>query len=638
MKRLRRLPRSNARRALHALGILALLGAADASGASSSASQAGAETSRHKVDRAVLEASARGEADFLVVLRDQADLSAARHIRVKQDRGRWVYETLRALAMRTQGDLVGALHALGVEHRAFWVVNMVQVRGDRAVVERLAGAPEVARIVADATLQRNPPRIDSAPPGAAPDLAAPTRNAAPDPPRVATVEWNVQNVNAPAVWAQGITGRGAVVGGMDTGYEWDHPALRPQYRGAQRGVVQHDYNWHDAIHSGGPLHCPSDSPEPCDGDLSGHGTHTMGTAVGDDGRGNQIGVAPDALWIGCRCWEQRFRTRLSYVTECLEWFIAPTTVQGMNADPAMAPHAITNSWVCDPAEGCTDPNVLLQVVENVRAAGIVVVAGAGNDGPECTTVVYPPAIYGASFSVGATTSTDAIAVFSSRGPVLVDGSARMKPDISAPGQNVRSSIPGGGFQGGWNGTSMATPHVSGAVALLVSAVPALAGQVEEIEDILRTSAVPLTTAEGCGGDSEFAVPNNTFGHGRLDVWAAYQEALARQTAVDDPETQPTPDANPLPSVSRLLPNRPNPFNPGTRIAFEVAAPAFVTLDVHDVAGRRVRRLLARAHAPGRHEFVWDGRNAAGNHVASGIYVIRFEADRISQSRRIVLLR
>ena len=591
-----------------------------------------------KGEQRVLDAAARGEGDFLVLLRDQADLRAARSIESKQDRGRWVYEALRGVATRTQPDLVATLRTLGVEHRAFWVVNMIQVRGARGLVERLARDARVARIVDNATLQRAVPRVEAAP-GFAND-GQPRDGAARDAgaPRIATIEWNIQKVGAPAVWAAGVTGQGAVVGGMDTGYQWDHPALRSQYRGWQRGAVQHDYNWHDAVHSGGPLHCPSDSPEPCDGDLGGHGTHTMGTAVGDDGGGNQIGVAPGAQWIGCRCWEQQFRTRLSYVTECLEWFIAPTTVDGRNPDPAMAPHAITNSWVCDPAEGCQNPNVLLQVVENVRAAGIVVVAGAGNDGPECSTVFYPPAIYDASFSVGATTSADAIANFSSRGPVLIDGSQGLKPDLSAPGQGVRSSVPGNGFQGGWNGTSMATPHVSGAVALLVSALPALAGRVDEIEDILRTSALPLPTDEGCGGDPELAIPNNTFGAGRLDVWAAYQEALTRQTALGNPHTEPGPNRAPRGRLARLLPNRPNPFNPGTRIAFEVGAPSMVTLDIHDVAGRHVRRLLSRRHDPGTYGTLWDGSDQHGNESPSGIYVVRFGADRVQQSRRIVLVR
>ena len=193
-------------------------------------------------------------------------------------------------------------------------------------------------------------------------------------------------------------------------------------------------------------------------------------------------------------------------------------------DPTKAPDVINNSWACPPSEGCTDPNVLLAVVQAVRAAGIVTVHSAGNDGWACSTVRDPAAIYAESFSVGATYVTsdnqDNIAAFSSRGPVTIDGSNRRKPDVSAPGVGIRSSYPGGGYTN-MSGTSMAGPHVAGAVALLISAYPGLAGKVDQIENILEQSAVHLTSDEGCGGDSATAVPNNVYGWGRIDVLAAF---------------------------------------------------------------------------------------------------------------------
>jgi subtilisin family serine protease len=138
---------------------------------------------------------------------------------------------------------------------------------------------------------------------------------------------------------------------------------------------------------------------------------------------------------------------------------------------------INNSWSCTAGEGCTDPTVLLTVVNNVRAAGIVTVNSAGNGGSACSSINTPAAIYDASFTVGATDSNDVIAAMSSRGPVTVDGSNRRKPDASAPGVNIRSSVRGGGYQSGWSGTSMAAPHVAGLVALLISADPSLAWQI-----------------------------------------------------------------------------------------------------------------------------------------------------------------
>lgn len=573
-----------------------------------------------KVAPEVLASAAGGDVAFLVVLTSQADLDAAERLRSKEAKGRFVFDTLSELAARTQPPVLSTLDAAGAVARPFWIVNMVWARGDLQLIERLARMSEVARIDADSRLSREQVRIDT---------VAPTGVAA-----VAGIEWNIRKVNAPAVWAAGVIGDGAVVAGMDTGYQWDHPALIRQYRGWSPKGVRHDYSWHDAIHAGGDFECPSDSPQPCDS--QGHGTHTMGTVVGDDGLSNQIGVAPGARWIGCRCWEPVRRTAVSYVTECFQWFVAPTDMGGANPDPGMAPHAITNSWVCEPDEGCKDLNVLRPVVENVRAAGIVVVGGAGNDGPGCTTVFYPPAIYEATFSVGATTDADWIAAFSSRGPVLSDGSGRLKPDITAPGQNVRSAVPGGGFQGGWNGTSMATPHVTGAVALLVSAVPSLAGHVDIIQDILIRTAVPLTSGEDCGDVSGSSVPNNTFGNGRLDVLAAYEYAVSL-TSVEDA----LPDEVATRSVRRwhLFPNVPNPFNPTTRIEYEVAAQVPVTLRVYDVAGRLVRELVARRRPePGKHVVVWDGRDDAGRAVPSGVYVYRLRSRLDVRSLSMTLVR
>jgi subtilisin family serine protease len=573
-----------------------------------------------KVAPELLGEAAAGEVEFLVILQAQTDLREAAQLRTKEAKGRFVFETLSSLAARSQQPILEVLDASGIEYRSFWIVNMLSVRGDLEIVERLARMREVARIEPDAQLSRAEPRIRR---GAETDLST-----------TAGIEWNVAKVNAPAVWAEGVFGEGAVVGGMDTGYQWDHPALVQQYRGWSQKGVQHDHNWHDAIHRGGDFECPSDSPEPCDSD--GHGTHTMGTILGDDGINNQIGVAPGARWIGCRCWERIRRTALSYVTECFQWFIAPTDMRGANPDPAMAPHAISNSWICEPSEGCKDPNVLRPIVENVRAAGIVVVAAAGNSGPGCASIFDPPAIYDASFTVGATTKTDEAAAFSSRGPVLSDGGERLKPDIAAPGQDVRSAIPGNGFQGGWSGTSMATPHVTGAIALLVSAVPELAGEVDVLEEILIRTALALTSDQDCGGVSGQEIPNNTFGHGRLDVLAAVEYARSLTAIHEEP---PADEPASLPHQWSLLPNVPNPFNPATRIDFELAERAPATLRIYDVAGRLVRELAdGRIREAGSHSVYWDGLDAAGRPVPSGVYIYQLRGPRFERSRAMTLVR
>jgi subtilisin family serine protease len=153
------------------------------------------------------------------------------------------------------------------------------------------------------------------------------------------------------------------------------------------------------------------------------------------------------------------------------------------------------------------------------------VVSTGNDGPNCSTVNAPLSLYDSVFSVGAIDQARNVAFFSSRGPVTADGSGRVKPDIAAPGVDVLSSVPGGGYAAE-SGTSMAGPHVVGAVALLWSAEPGLIGDIDRTEQLLIQSADPYAgdTSVGCfQGD----VPNDAYGYGVLDVYQAVKEALGK---------------------------------------------------------------------------------------------------------------
>lgn len=465
-----------------------------------------------KADASLSAATAGGvQAEFLVVLTDQADLSAAANVRHKTERGRYVYETMTAIAARSQAPLRAWLDARGANYRPYWIRNMIWVRGDRDLVLGLAGRAEVDHVYANEWQRIQLP---------APDIGI----TPPEIRRAGEIEWNIALVNAPYMWARGFTGQGAVIGGQDTGYDWQHPAIMAQYRGWNGIEADHDYNWHDAIRhdfpdNGTGNRCGFDLAEPCDDD--GHGTHTMGTMVGQ-APDRRIGMAPDAKWIGCRNMEAGWGSPVTY-TECFEWFIAPYPVGGdsfIDGDPAKAPHVINNSWSCPVDEGCTTADILRDVVETVVAAGIMTIQAAGNYGSSCGSVQTPPAVYDASFTVGATNYADNIAYFSSRGPVLVDESDRRKPDIVAPGEGVLSAIPGDAYTY-LSGTSMAAPHVAGLVALLISADPGLAGHVTELEDVITQSAVAFTTDEGCGEDTPASVPNNVYGWGRIDAAAAF---------------------------------------------------------------------------------------------------------------------
>lgn len=490
-----------------------------------------------RVDERIFAGKGPGEtASVLVVMREQTDLSGAEAITDPEERRRFVFEALRALADVSQRPLVERLGRAGLRYRSFYLVNMLEVEADRSLADELARRADVSSIVANlpAALPRQPHSEEAERPSSLLFLS--------------TVEPNVAKIRAPEVWAMGFTGQGIVVGVADTGLTWDHPALKPHYRGFDGVSVSHDYNWHDAVHNAASGNmCGSDSPSPCDDDHhDGHGTATSGLIVGDDHGDSKIGVAPGAKFIGCRNMDDGVGTPARYA-ECFEFFLAPTDLNGQNPRPDLGAHVINNSWSCYVSEGCTDPNLLRAVVENTRAAGLFVVAAAGNDGRNgCGSVIDPPAIYEAAFSVGAITLDDAIAEFSSRGPVTRDGSGRLKPDVVAPGVSVRTSVRPSGY-GLFSGTSAASPHVAGAVALLWSAALSLRGQPGQTADILRRTAMPLTSLQDCGSFHGSAVPNAVFGWGRIDVEAAVAPF------VPVARTPPQPPARPR--IPRELPPR-----------------------------------------------------------------------------------
>lgn len=464
-----------------------------------------------KIDASLLaQIAADGRASFIVLLAEQADLSRAGQLRSKEEKGRYVYETLAATAQASQAGLLAELKDRGVAVRSLYVVNAIVVEsGDLALAAALAGRPDVARLVANPSVAQPVPQAEPASPDVAPQA----------------IEWGVTNVNAPQVWATGVTGAGIVIAGQDTGIRWTHAAIKNQYRGWNGLTADHNYNWWDAIHTN-PNVCGINSPVPCDD--NGHGTHTVGTVVGDDGGSNQIGVAPDAQWIGCRNMNSGNGTPATYA-ECFQFFLAPTDLAGQNPNPALAPHVINNSWGCPESEGCTSATwgVIQTVQQSLRAAGVLVVASAGNDGSSCGSITTPLAIFPESFAVGAYNSGNTIASFSSRGPRFF--TAIQGPDISAPGVSVRSATRSSDTAyGNSSGTSMAGPHVVGVVALLWSAVPGLVGQVPATEQYLRETANKSVVGTACGSGANNAPWNtwdNTYGYGRIDALAAIQAAM-----------------------------------------------------------------------------------------------------------------
>lgn len=482
--------------------------------------------------------AASAAVSFLVILDEQLDPATTVQAASLTDadaltRRAALYTALTAHAQHTQAPLRAWLEARRIDYQAHYLVNMLEVRGDLALAQALAQQRGVRRLV------RNP-RVNGLEHTVANrsfwyTLASLPRSAA------ASLPWGLLDTNADDVWALGFRGQNIVVAGQDTGVNWAHPALLPTYRGWDTAVMTatHVYNWLDAwgrdpVQDG---ECSTDPQIPCDDDTAYyHGTHTLGTVAGDaTAMGDTvIGMAPGATWIACRNMRDGFGTPASYTT-CFEFFFAPYPQGGnplIDGRPELAPHVINNSWGCPPSEGCDDAS-LRQVVETMRAAGIYIVASAGNGGPGCATVNNPIGTHDAVASVGAHASTGAIAGFSSRGPVTSDGSGRLKPDISAPGVGVRSLGGNGNLSSVNNflsGTSMASPHMAGAVALLWSLDPNLIGKIDETEQILLNSATPAPSKDCTGTDIEQS-PNPIYGYGRLDILKAVETALGNRHAI-----------------------------------------------------------------------------------------------------------
>lgn len=432
-----------------------------------------------------------------VIMAEQADVSAAAAIADPVERRTFVYDALVRHADLTQAGIRRQLDRAGIDYRPYYLDNALEVDAGPLARWWLASRPEVDRVL-DSPELRPLPELNLGGPGTA---EAPSRP-----------QWNLVDIGAPQVWeAFDVQGEGIIIGQSDSGVDGTHPELRDQYRGNIAGATAGDsHNWFDPWYgSAFPV------------DYGGHGTHTLGSVLGQT-----VGVAPDASWIGCVNLGRNLGNPPRYL-DCLQFMLAPFPPGGdplHDGRPELGAHVLNNSWGCPEIEGC-DPAALLPAVRALRAAGVFVVASAGNDGSACSTINSPISLYDEVFTVGAIDAGGGIAEFSSRGPVTADGSGRTKPDVVAPGVNVLSSYPDGTFEYG-SGTSMAGPHVAGVVALLWSADPSLVGDIDRTEAILIDTARPVTEpfdVEYCGEAGER--PNDTVGYGLVDAFAAVSQLL-----------------------------------------------------------------------------------------------------------------
>jgi len=405
---------------------------------------------------------------------------------------------LKQAATDGQAAFLARLHAFGVDGdvRSFWINNSIALEATEPLIRLMAGFPEVRLIDEDTTGFRPMPVVS---------------------PHPAPAVWNVETVRGDHVWeTYGLDGSGVVIGSMDSGFDPDHPAITDKWRGGGN-------SWLDLIDG---------LPDPYDG--HGHGTHTIGTMVGGDGPGPflpDIGLAPGATFIAVKMFADDGSWVESDFFAAAQWMLDP------DDDPQTDdfPHVINNSWGL--ISSWDDFHTATQAW---RTAGIIPVACIGNNGPGAATT-WSPADYDNVIGVGATNVFDELCDFSSRGP-SPDGWAwpgdGRKPDLSAPGESVISSVPGGQYEA-WNGTSMATPHVAATVALMLQADPGL--DLEEILTRLMVSAVDL-------GDPGY---DHGIGYGRLDCFAAVTSVESGGFLV----TGPGPDYDNGPIVRLYTPEQ-----------------------------------------------------------------------------------
>jgi len=463
------------------------------------ATQASAGVIVAPLDKMVADGAADEKIGVIIAMADRVDNMAMNSdLKTRKvtlaERHYEVITTLQAKATATQTSVLALLSSLESEGkvsdiRNFWIANMIAFKGTPEAINSIAVRADIEKIYFDFPItniepirgEGTPPMITSHPDG-------------------------LDAIHASQVWAMGYTGAGRIVSNIDTGVDGTHPALSARWRGNNGHPASEC--WKDPVQN---------SPTPADDGQ--HGTHTMGTICGRSTTTyDTVGVAIDAQWIAAGAIDDGSTT--SQIIECFQWIADPDGNPGTTSD---VPDAVGNSWGWSPfwpGYIHCDPT-FWSAIDGCENAGVAVIFSAGNEGDYGANSLRTPAdratTYYNSFSVGAIDGHTAgypIAYFSSLGPCdCATGNMAIKPECVAPGWNVYSSIPGGGYAGDWSGTSMASPHITGSVAILRQVNPNL--DVDAIKDILIRSSEDL----GPAGE------DNTYGHGILNLFTAVQLAM-----------------------------------------------------------------------------------------------------------------
>ncbi|MFJ5761166.1 S8 family serine peptidase [Neobacillus sp. NPDC093182] len=449
-----------------------------------------------KVDPKVIQAFEKNTyTNVIVELKNQADVgqiaNQAREEAKKAKATRYqeklrvrsaVVSGLQTTAEQTQYHIKNFIRQKKAEGKlkddqSYYIVNAVSFTSTKEILQEIAAFPEVNHIYLN---ERQ-------------DLPKPKTSGVQK--LTSELPWNLEKIQAKKAWENGLDGSGVVVATLDTGVDVNHPSLKKQYRGLNAdGTFTHTFNWLDLV---------GDSPTPID--AHGHGTHVTGTMVGyDPETGTRTGVAPGARWIAVNAFSENGALDTDLI-KAGEWLLAPLDEEG-TPHPEMAPDIINNSWA-----GSSSLNDWFRsVVKAWAAADITPVFAAGNDSswtPVGPGSITNPANYPETIAVGSTDSDNRISWFSLRGPSPYGGS-EIKPDLVAPGEAILSTLPNNEYGLSW-GTSMAAPHVSGAIAILKQMQPNM--PIDKLKETLYAGLIPLS-------DSKYpSSPNDAYGRGMLDL-------------------------------------------------------------------------------------------------------------------------
>ncbi|MGB3210822.1 MAG: S8 family serine peptidase [Desulforhopalus sp.] len=402
------------------------------------------------------------EIAVIVQLEDKINRKQFKRLKKKLHRFTLLNE-LKNQAAGNQASLKSFLATSGGRNmRSLWIINGLAIKAKPSVIRKLVKRPEVMAVRLDAPVSQ------------VSDTLAVT----------SSIPWNITMLDTDLVWAQGFQGQGVVVASMDSGVDYNHTELAGNWRGGTN-------SWYDPH---GQHILPYDA--------DGHGTQSMGIMVGQNLGITTIGMAPQAQWIAVKIFDDNGEALSSDIHAGFQWLLDP------DENPATddAPDVVNNSWGFP--ETINSCNTEFQPdIQTLRDLGISVVFSAGNQGGASSSI--SPANNPGAFSVGAVDQAGIITSFSNQGPSACEPGG-IYPGVVAPGYLVNTAdlTFGGVFPDNFTevtGTSFAAPHVSGAIALLLSSNPDLTPT--DLETAITQSSLDLGVS---GGD-------HVYGYGLVNV-------------------------------------------------------------------------------------------------------------------------